>query len=354
MKRKLLFVNQTQFGYHISSVRYCKYLKADFDITYLCWDYCWNKTAEEGVEIKYISRQGNIIQRNVRFIKAVLKLTKREHYHCIFINYFRGCSVIPFFYRRKHRIHLNIVTGSVSSKSMNRNIYNLLLRFESYLFNSVSVISDGLQRLLKVTRNAYILPLGANPMIVNRQSKHKISLLYIGTFNKRCIDDTVVGLGLFIMKHPDADIHYTIIGRGWKNETDQIKDTIKKNELDEYIELKGYIPYNDLKQYYEKANVGVSYIPVTPWFEYQPSTKTYEYLMAGMPVIATDTYENRKIINEQNGVIISDNPASFANCIELLYDSIDDFKESVIRESVVEYKWETIASKLNEFICNLT
>src|ERR1035437_334192 len=354
MKRKLLFVNERQFGYHTTYFNYCKYLKDDFDITSFCCDYGYNKITEENIEIIYISYLGNIIKRKLQFIKAVLKLTKSQQYHCIFIKYFRGCSVIPFIYRRNHRIHLNIITGSISSKSINRNLSNLLLRCESYIFKNVSIISPGLQKLLKVSRKAYILPLGANPMIVNRQTDHKISLLYIGTLQNRCIDDTVVGLGLFISEHPDADVHYTIIGDDCCGEIEQILDKIKKYDLYKHVELTGYIPYKNLKQYFEKANVGISYIPVTPWFEYQPPTKTFEYLMAGMPVIATGTYENKKIINDQNGLIIADNPASFANCIELLYDRIDDFSDSIIRESVVEYKWETIISKLKEFICDQT
>lgn len=351
MESRLLFVNQSQFGYHIDYVQYCKYLKTDFDIHYLCWDYERKRVEEEGVKIQYISRKGSIARRNLRFIKTVMLFLHQNTFHFVFIHYFRGCSIVPIGYNNKHHIHLDIRTGSISSKSMNRNLYNFLLRFESYFFKSVSIISEGLQKLLKVYNNAYILPLGADPMIVNRQSDHKISLLYIGAFGRR-IDETVIGLGLFIRKHPDADIHYTIIGEGWGNEMEQIRDKIKKFELDKYVELKGYIPHNDLKQYYEKANVGVSYIPVTPWFEYQPATKTFEYLMAGMPVIATGTFENKKIINEQNGIIITDNPASFANCIELLYDRIDDFDENLIRESVAENNWVTIVSKLKEFICN--
>jgi len=354
MKRKLLFVNQRQFGHHTTYFNYCKYLKDDFDITYLCCDYGYNKITEESIEIIYISYLGNIIKRKLHFIKAVLKLTKSQQYHFIFIKYFRGCSFIPLICRRKHRIHLNIITGSLSSKSMNRNLSNLLLRCESYIFKNVSIISPGLQKFLKVTHNAYILPLGANPMFVNRQTEHKISLLYIGTFQNRCIDDTIVGLGLFISKHPEADVHYTIIGNGRGGEIEQIMDKIKKYDLYKHVELTGYIPYNDLKQYFEKANVGISYIPVKPWFEYQPPTKTFEYLMAGMPVIATGTYENKKIINDQNGLIIADNPTSFAKSLEILYNRIEDFSDSIIRESVVEYKWETIISKLKEFIYNQT
>jgi len=350
-KKKLLFINQKQYGYHVNFAQYCKHLKNEFDIIYLSWDYGKNRISEDGVDIKYICRDGSIIQRNIRFFKKIFKQIDAQSYHCIFINYFRGCFIIPFIYRRKYWIHLNIVTGNVSSKSISRKLNNFLLRCESYFFKSVSILSEGLQKLLKISRKAYILPLGAEPMILKRQLEHKISLLYIGVFSRR-IDDTIAGFGMFMKKHPDADIRYTIIGEGWGNEMEQIREQIEKYKLDKYVELKGYIPHNQLKKYYEKSNVGISYIPITPWYEYQPSTKTFEYLMAGMPVIATGTYENKKVINEQSGIIINDDPESFADSLELLYDKIDDFDEDFIRESVAENNWVTIASKLKEFIRN--
>ena len=349
MKRKLFFVNQKQFGYHINFVQYCKHLKNDFDIIYLCWDYGRNKIIEEGVDIRYVSRQGNVLQRNIRFVNAAFKLIKGQGYHCIFINYFKGCSVIPLFNKRKYWFHLNIVTGSVSSKALSRYLNNLFLRIESYFFESVSIISKGLQKLLKIYGNVYILPLGANPILVNRQLQYKISLLYIGALGRR-IDDTVTGLGLFLRKHPGADIHYIIIGDGWGNELEQIKAKINLCELEKHVELKGYIPHHDLKQYYEKCNVGICYIPVIPMYEYQPATKTYEYLMAGMPVIATNTFENRMIINEQNGIIINDNSESFAHSLEILYNKVDGFNETLIRESVAGNDWVNIVSKLKDFI----
>ena len=350
MKKKIFFVNQKQFGYHINFVQYCKHLKHDFDIIYLCWDYGKNRITEEGIDIRYVSRQGNVLQRNTRFVNAAFTLIKGQSYHCIFVNYFRGCSVIPFFYKRKYWIHLNIVTGSVSSKRLSRNLNNLLLHFESRFFESVSVISKGLQKLLKINGHVYILPLGANPIIINRQLAYKVSLLYIGALGRR-IDDTVTGLGQFLRRHPDADIHYVIIGEGWGNEMEEIRNKITEYGLEKYVELKGYIPHHELQQYYEKANAGVCYIPVIPMYEYQPATKTYEYLMAGIPVIATNTFENRNIINEQNGMIINDNPESFAHSLELLYDKVDAFDETLIRASVAENNWVTVIAKLKEFIC---
>ena len=131
-------------------------------------------------------------------------------------------------------------------------------------------------------------------------------------------------------------------------------DKISKFGMKKNVDLEGYVQHNALRPYFEKANVGVTYIPITPYFEYQPATKTFEYLMAGMPVIATGTFENKQIVNKQNGVIIADDPLSFANSIELLYDRIGDFDDSLIRESVIEYKWETIVSKLKDFIYSQT
>jgi glycosyltransferase involved in cell wall biosynthesis len=273
-----------------------------------------------------------------------------QSYHCIFINYFIGCFIIPFIYRRKYRIHLNIVSGSVSPKSVNRNLCNFLIGFESYFFNSVCIISEGLQNLLKVSRKAYILPLGANPVYVNRQNKYRIHLLYVGTLTYRRLEDTIEGLKLFLERLPQADIHYTIIGNGWHNEEKNLLKSINQLELQKHIELTGYIPNNELISFYEKANVGVSYIPITPYYEYQPATKTFEYLMAGMPVIATKTYENKQVVNQLNGVLISDDAKSFADGIAHIYNCVSSFNENEIRQSVEKYEWVKIVQTMKETI----
>lgn len=350
MKKKLLIVGKEQFGYHISSVQYCKYLKADFDITYLCLDYGMTKIYEEVVDIKYVSRNGNMIQRYIRFISAILEVINKQRISCIFINYFKGCSIIPFIYRRKYRIHLNIVSGNVSPKLVSRKIYNFLLSIESYFFNRVFIISEGLKKLLNVSRHALILPLGANPLYVKRQNKHRIHLLYVGTFTYRRLEDTIKGLKLFLEKLPHANIYYTIIGNGLYKEEDILLKFVNQFDLQDYIELTGYIPNNELYPYFEKANVGVSYIPLTAYYEFQPATKTYEYLMAGMPVIATKTYENSKVINHINGVLISDNAKSFAEGIEKMYNHSNLFDENEIRFSVQNYTWSLIVNSMKDSI----
>lgn len=350
MKKKLLFINQSQFGYHIDYVQYCKYLKEYYDITYLCWDYNKEKIKERDINILYVSRRGNIVIRNFRFIQYVLKYLKHQDFSFVFIHYFRGSSFIRLLTNNKMWLHLDIRTGCVSNSIITRNIYNSILRIESLFFKSISIISVGLRNKLQIHKNACILPLGATKMNIKRLSRHIIHLLYVGTFSNRQLEVTIDGLSLFLKEEPLVDIHYTIIGDGWKNEKNELENRIKKHDLEKYIDLKGYVPFNELMQYYEKANVGVSYIPITPYYEYQPATKTFEYLMVGMPVIATQTFENAKIINQNNGVLINDNATSFANGINHIYNSLDFYDEQKIKKTVEAYEWSRIIQKMKEEI----
>jgi nucleoside-diphosphate-sugar epimerase len=65
--------------------------------------------------------------------------------------------------------------------------------------------------------------------------------------------------------------------------------------------------------YFDIHNIGVSYIPMLKCFDNQPPTKTFEYLLSGMPVIATATNANKDIINDVNGVLINDNSEEVYN-----------------------------------------
>ena len=65
-------------------------------------------------------------------------------------------------------------------------------------------------------------------------------------------------------------------------------------------------------------------------------------MLAGMPVIATNTYENRLIVNTTNGVLINDTPEDFCKGLTNLFTARNSFKSSEIRQSVEAYTWEKI------------
>jgi hypothetical protein len=98
----------------------------------------------------------------------------------------------------------------------------------------------------------------------------------------------------------------------------------------------------------------VVYVPVTTYYNYQPSTKLFEFILAGMPVLATKTEENKKIVNSDNGILIDESPKGFSTGLEQISERITYFNEELIRNSISGYCWEDITkTKLKPLLYNL-
>lgn len=44
------------------------------------------------------------------------------------------------------------------------------------------------------------------------------------------------------------------------------------------------------------------YVPITDYYEYQPPTKTFEYVLSGLLCLATATSSNKEVITEEKVV----------------------------------------------------
>jgi glycosyltransferase involved in cell wall biosynthesis len=349
-RNTLLIITPKQFGYHIDYVQYARLLTQRFQITYVCWDYGLEKRDTPNVEIVYLSRKGNIVKRNITFIQGVIRLINQNDFNYVFSNYFKGCSIIPILIKKGQNIHIDIRTGSVRKEKWKRTLENRFIKFEVSFYNSISVISQGLMNMLKLKKKTLVLPLGANRIQPAINLTEYIQLLYIGTFYNRNIHQTIEGLADFIKNNPNINIKYTIIGSGDKDSETLINNAIKKYSLENVVEQLGYVNHNLLDTYLQDAHVGISYVPITEYFQFQPATKTFEYLLAGMPVLATKTYENTKVISKSNGELIDDNPVSFSEGLNRLIQRISDFNSEEIQSSVEDYEWEKIVARMNDKI----
>ena len=63
-------------------------------------------------------------------------------------------------------------------------------------------------------------------------------------------------------------------------------------------------------------------------------------MLSGMPVIATNTNENKLILNDNNGVLCDDTPDSFAQALGKIVSSKYDSDE--IRNSMMKYHWKNL------------
>jgi len=339
-KKSLLIINQDQFGYHIDTYEHAKWLKDFFDITFFCWDYDLPKIQLEGITIIYCNRNFNIVKRNLHFRLEVLKMLSKK-FDVIFIKYYVGVSMVHLAEKQK-RLVCDMRTGSVESSFLKRILFDTVNYLELLTFKNKTFISTSLAKRFRI-KIFHLLPLGANPLPFNDKNFIEFHLLYVGTFSHLRIEDTVRGFGLFYQSYKGL-IHckYEIIGSGTAAELDQIKRGIQEFQLEEVVTIKGYIPHDELLPYFQKTNIGVSYVPITKFFDCQPATKTFEYLQSGMTVLATATKENQRVINKNNGILIQDTPESFAQGLEEIYKNRFSYNAPHIQKNARQYAWENI------------
>lgn len=346
MKKLIIILNQQQFGYNNATYYYCKYLKDDFAIVYICWDHGLPKIETDGVRVIYVSRKGNMAVRTLRFLRTALGQTK-DNQAIVFIKYFKGVSLSLRLLRPRHCIVLDIRTGSVHKSSFARRFHDARLRFETRFFRHVTVISQSLAEKLGIAQKAHILPLGADIMSSSNKTFDSLHLLYVGTLFNRNIDVTLHGFKLFYDALKDQiPVSYTIIGDGPNNETLALMELASQYGLSDVVKVTGQIPHTELAPYFDICNVGVSYVPLTDYYDCQPVTKTFEYLLSGMPVLATNTSENRLVIQAENGVLVEDTAEDFYAGLKAVFENRHQFDSAKIRREAVGYTWENVV-KIN-------
>ena len=348
---KIIILCQNQFGDHIDTYFYCKYLSMNHDVTYMGWNYNLPLQKLAGVKIIHVSRKANIFFRNLRYIRTALTYLRNKPVDVCFIKYFRGCSILRLCCPRTKFV-FDIRTASVKPFLLGRLIYDGCLRFESLFFPHITVISRPLANQLGLWKKAAVLPLGSIPISHKPKRFNKLRLLYVGSLSNRKIHRTVEGAALFLKNYPNEHFSYTIIGDGG-GEIERLKALIDRRGLKEYIQLLGRIPFTELAPYFDTHNIGVSFVPITSAFNRQPVTKTFDYILSGLVVLGTDTYENRRVITADNGVLIQDSSEAFASGIVKLLKNRHHFQSRIIMKNARIYHWKKIVKDLEDRLMNI-
>jgi glycosyltransferase involved in cell wall biosynthesis len=339
--KKILIVNPGHYGSFVDTLYHVKYLKSKFHIEY----FGINEEQGSNFDIKVIllDKKSNGMLSKIYFLFMLNKFLRKNNYDILFINYFVGCSLINFFRGSFIKV-LDIRSSIISSKFLYRYFFNWLLKVESLFFSNITVISQGVREYLNLDKSAHILPLGGPIYKYAPRDQESLNLIYVGTFNSRNLHHTILGFHKFYLKYGDKiQMKYRIIGSGNNFENQFIMNLISDLNNDS-IEFLGFVNHSEIGSYFNLSNLGVSYIPITDYFNYQPPTKTFEYLLSGMPVIATQTVENCKVINEMNGILIEDSSESFYNALVKFYYKRNDFDYFKIYKDSQRYSWENIVT----------
>ena len=347
-KFRLLVLAHDQFGYSVTKFKHCEHAREDFDITYVGWDYGLPKIKLSSVNVHYVSRKSNIFMRNLRLLNA-FHTEIRKGYNLVFANYVIGISVLKLLnYRSKFLLYID--TLAVGTNIIRRYSRNLLLIVEVRFFNNIAIISDGIAKKIKV-RKYHLLPLGGKRFSTKKKTFESLSLLYVGTLENRNILDCVKGFHKYIETFDDkksARALFTIIGDSPFGELDEINKYIHTHSLELYIRTTGFLHNDELSPYFDKANIGISYVPLKSYYQHQPPTKTFEYLISGLPIIATSTQANKKIVTPDVCELIRDNSNSFYMGLVRMEKRMKNFSAEKIMIQYKKHTWNNIVK--NNFV----
>ena len=341
--KKILFINPGPFGSFTDTYYYCKLLRWKYHITYVGFDGGQSTQKLDGIKIIHLPGKGNSIKQKAFFFKFLYRFTKKKNYDFVLINYFLGSSIISLFLKKSI---IDIRTSYISSKKYKRILYNIILAIEVRFFNNVSAISENLAKYIHLPQKTHIIPLGAPYLPYIEKDFSSLKILYVGTFHQRDIEKTIYGFAKFISFINYSNIaHYTIVGHGSEIDINNINKAIVSSGMEKHVSYLGTIRHPEIIKYLNSHNVGISYIPIKKYFDNQPPTKTFEYLLSGMAVLATNTKENKKVMTDQCGVVVGDSVNDVYSGLIQIYHNRFLYNSENIQKAALKYSWEAIVKK---------
>ena len=323
----------------MDTFKYCKYLKGNYNVSYIGFDY-GHKKIEDDVNVFYVKRHSNKAYGMINFCKEIINEINSNQYDITFLVYFPFCFLMSMFSAINF---LDIRTGNISEYKYKVKVFNFLIFLESNFFKKITIISDSLRKQLAINKSkTFILPLGVDFKLYNDKKYSELKLLYIGTLSSRNIHHTIEGLSQYIINSVDRKVTYDIFGDGSPMAILLLKNYIKKFSLEGIVTYHGRKRHDEIGSYFKKCNIGVSYIPITDYFNNQPPTKTFEYLGSGMITLATNTFENKKLVNHSNGVLHNDNASSFFEALSYVKNNLNFYSYNDIIDSVKDNNWRDI------------
>ncbi len=150
-------------------------------------------------------------------------------------------------------------------------------------------------------------------------------------------------------------MHLVMIGGGELE--DELKGMVVKKNMEKRVTFLGYVPTDDLIQTTAQADLGVVlFEPTSINYSYALPNKFFEYIMAGIPVLASNIETFKEYIDfYQVGLTVD--PKDVAGIRERVMEMVFDKDKMVkwgvnAREASKELNWELEAKKMNQIYEN--
>ena len=243
------------------------------------------------------------------------------------------------------------------NKVLRKGVANIIEAYE----NRIAKKCDGIvtatpfirERFLKINSNT--IDVNNFPIIkellldVAYESKTENNICYVGGITK------IRGINEIVESISDIDVQLTLAGDFLEK---GLKETVSKKNGWEKVQELGFVDRKKVKEVYTASKLGlVTLYPVINYIDALP-VKMFEYMAAGLPVIASDFPLWKEIVVDNNcGICVNPlSPLEIKNAIEYLLKNPIEAKlmgengKKMVQE---KYNWSIEEEKLTKFYSKL-
>lgn len=178
-------------------------------------------------------------------------------------------------------------------------------------------------------------------------------ILYVGLMSKSDNVEVIIDVANTLINFKgERNIKFILLGDG--DVMQSIEKQISELNLKEYIELKGIVTHEIVKEYLYLADVCVAPDKPNGLNEYLTLVKILEYMKAGKPFVSFDLYETHKLAKGCGLFAVSTN--DFSDKLQLLINNIELQNELGNKgsEIIKEYMWSNQEKELLDLYTKLT
>lgn len=170
-----------------------------------------------------------------------------------------------------------------------------------------------------------------------------IRLVYVGSVQKDRGRDVM--LEAMALANRDGRIaHLTIVGAN-AEQLQYCQQAAQTLGIVDAVTLHGRVSGDRIPGFLSEADAGLCLWEDLPWYRFNPPTKLFEYLVAGLPVLASDIRTHTQYIREgENGLIFEYGCEGLAAAIRRLWAMREDLPQMKMRagEASSPYRWSNI------------
>lgn len=184
---------------------------------------------------------------------------------------------------------------------------------------------------------------GASLKRVRQNENDSLELIYTGAVQKARGRDVMLEAMAIAIK-AGVSVRLTMVGASPK-EVDYCNAYATQLGIADAITMYGRVSGHEIPAHIAQADAGLCIWEDQPWWRFNPPTKLFEYLVAGLPVLASNICTHTQYITHgHNGLIFEYDSNSLAQAIQALWQrraELPAFKQRAF-EGSAPYLWENI------------